>query len=112
MSSSLSSKQRKLCSQLRNFTGASERDAIFLLNQNRWNVEQAAEAFFEGGYTSAKTKKKKAIDKNLVNAWFDSYREDPEDNPDMFEDEGIEKFCSDIGIDPQDVVVLVIQLVN
>ena len=47
MSSSLSSKQRKLCSQLRNFTGASERDAIFLLNQNRWNVEQAAEAFFE-----------------------------------------------------------------
>ena len=108
MSSSLSSKQRKLCSQLRNFTGASERDAIFLLNQNRWNVEQAAEAFFEGGYTSAKTKKKKAIDKNLDNAWFDSYREDPEDNPDMFEDEGIEKFCSDIGIDPQDVVVLVI----
>ena len=108
MSSNLNSKQRKLVSKLRNFTGASERDAIYLLNHNRWIVEEAAEAFFDGGFASSKSRKRKAIDKKLVNSWFDSYREDPEDSPDAFEDEGIEKFCSDIGIDPQDVAVLII----
>ena len=75
--------------QLRNFTGASERLSIELLNQTRWSVEQAAELFFEKANEPPKLK----IDRDKVNAWFDTYLEDKAEESELFEDEGIEKFC-------------------
>jgi DCN1-like protein 1/2 len=77
--------------------------------------------------------KKSTISMDAVNAWFDSYIggndvavvaaavrlliyacpsvlacADPDDDEDTINEEGILKFCEDIGVDPQDLVVLVI----
>ena len=102
MSSRLNSRQRQAVMQLRNFTGASDRLSVQLLNQTRWSVEQAAELFFEKANEAPRIK----INKDKVNVWFDTYLEDKAEESELFEDEGIEKFCADIGVDTQDVIVL------
>lgn len=51
--------------------------------------------------------KKSSVSIDAVNAWFDTYI-DPDDDEDTIHEEGILKFCEDIGVDPQDLVVLVI----
>ncbi|OQS07041.1 hypothetical protein THRCLA_00953, partial [Thraustotheca clavata] len=46
------------------------------------------------------------VNEAAIDAWFDTYAE--YDEPDSMIDDGILKFCDDIGIDAQDIVVLVI----
>lgn len=43
-----------------------------------------------------------------VEALFDAYKDDPDDPDDEMDDEGIEKFFGDAGIDTQDIAVLVL----
>eukprot|EP00644_Phytophthora_capsici_P006011 jgi/Phyca11/559091/estExt2_Genewise1.C_PHYCAscaffold_21071 len=68
---------------------------------------RAVDEFYASGGENLTPVKKSTVSMDAVNAWFDSYV-DPDDDEDTINEEGILKFCEDIGVDPQDVVVLVI----
>ena len=107
MSSKLNSRQRNALSQLRNFTGATEKVGIQLLSRNNWSVEVAAEAFFAGGYEASS--KQVSTDKKKINEWFDALLkcndEDTENTSDLDQD-AVVKFCEDIGVDPMEMIIL------
>lgn len=47
-----------------------------------------------------------AIDEKAVNEWFDKYKE--ADKPDLMAVDGMLSFCEDLGVDPEDVITLVL----
>ena len=83
------------------FVSCSERDAIGLLQQTNWDVQQAATLHFENQAANA-------VDPKKIDTWFNSYpREEGEDNE--MDGEGVMKFCEDIGVDFEtDAIVLAI----
>ncbi|CAK4080843.1 unnamed protein product [Aphanomyces euteiches] len=101
--SSLTSKQEASVKELVDFTNCSRDVAITLLRKHQWKVSTAADAFFDENANLASLN---TVNVDAINTWFDMYA-DP-DEPDSILDEGIMKFCDDIGIDAQDTVVLVI----
>mmetsp|Transcript_38766 Transcript_38766/g.51079 ORF Transcript_38766/g.51079 Transcript_38766/m.51079 type:complete len:264 (+) Transcript_38766:113-904(+) len=110
MSRNLSATQKQRVKQLCTFTGASSSQAVTLLQHSNWSVEAAADAFFtygfqlDGGAPAAPAVPQ--VDTTAINNWFNRYQD--EDDPDTITDDGITRFCEELGIDTQDVVVLVI----
>ena len=150
----MSSRQRKLIKEMRDFTGASKSTAKALLEQFSWDIQvrytargrlfgcpcetvtnallltptanilcvcsqHAADAFFAGNMGGAggggggggAGARAPAVDAGALRAWFETYQEPVEDGeglPPQMAAEGVMKFCGDIGIDPEDPVVLVV----
>mmetsp|Transcript_730 Transcript_730/g.879 ORF Transcript_730/g.879 Transcript_730/m.879 type:complete len:254 (+) Transcript_730:137-898(+) len=104
MSHSYSRSERALISQLQNFTGASFSQAAQLLKSNGWNIEVAADVTFSHG--DSFQPQVPEVDTQRIETWFAPYQ-DEESNNKMLVD-GISKFCEDLGIDPEDSVILVI----
>ncbi|OQR84745.1 hypothetical protein ACHHYP_12993 [Achlya hypogyna] len=100
---SLNSKQESQVKSLMDFTSCSRNDAVSLLRKHQWNVSTAADKYFEENANIAKLH---IVNEAAISAWFDTYADI--DDPDCILDDGILKFCEDIGIDAQDIVVLVI----
>lgn len=116
MSSQLNSKQKKQVTQLQQFTCiASAESAAALLAQLGWDVQRAADAYFSGAATlgaapgngaGAGASAGAAVDQAKIARWFASYCEP--DAPDEMGPEGIQKLCDELGVAPEDAVLLVI----
>ena len=104
----LGAAQRRTVGELRAFTGASVAQAVELLAATGWSIEQAADVFFTSGMVAeaAAGPAVPAVDLGKIDSWFDAYKE--EDSSDMMEAEGVQRFCEDLKLDPEDAVMLVI----
>ncbi|CAM9616275.1 unnamed protein product [Pylaiella littoralis] len=110
----LSASRRSSVNELCSFVGASQVESIALLSKFNWNVAEAADAFFSGDVDIAQLLASSApmppappaVDLQKLDAWFDRYV-DPEEKDSML-DEGIQKFYTELGVDTQDPVVLII----
>ncbi|RQM12172.1 hypothetical protein DD237_002819 [Peronospora effusa] len=103
---SLNDKKKKL-QAFKNTTNTNDSMAKSYLEKFSWDLMRAVDGFYANESESLTLAKKSTISMERVNAWFDSYI-DPDDDEDSINEEGILKFCDDIGVDPQDIVVLVI----
>ena len=98
---SLKRAQKDKVRSLQSFTGVSESRAIDLLSQVGWQLDAAADMFFMGGGGGSQP----SVDAVKVGELFDQYKEGDSDTISI---EGIEKLCSDLGIEPTDPLMLMI----
>jgi len=81
--------------------GISENNAIQFLKAAGWQLDMAAELY----YTSGGGGQSSSVDSAAISKLFDNYKEG---SSDKIEVAGIEKFCSDLGVDPSDPIMLII----
>mmetsp|Transcript_15106 Transcript_15106/g.26529 ORF Transcript_15106/g.26529 Transcript_15106/m.26529 type:complete len:260 (+) Transcript_15106:113-892(+) len=104
----LGKREKKLVTQFQRVTCAANRDeAMDMLDEAGWDVQEAANMYFSGYFAGAsRTPPVPTVDVDKINNWFAEYA-DP-DNTDTMQVDGIIKFCSDLGVSPEDAVLLVI----
>ncbi|KAI9906461.1 hypothetical protein PsorP6_004713 [Peronosclerospora sorghi] len=107
MASKFLNDKKKILQAFKNTTNADDAIAKAYLKKFSWDLMRAVDGFYANGGESLTSVKKSTVSMDLVNVWFDSYL-DLDDEEDIINEEGILKFCDDIGVDPQDIVVLVI----
>lgn len=104
----LSKKHQRKVKTLASFINASEMCCMELLERTSWDVETAANCFFAEGandpYATAEVSFE--INEAQANAWFNTYA-DAEAN-DMMLVDGILAFCSDLEVEPEDIVLLLL----
>ncbi|KAG1667415.1 hypothetical protein FOA52_004832 [Chlamydomonas sp. UWO 241] len=83
-------------------TGASEKVATECLRATQWSVEHAIDHYYASGLAAVP-----GASSNIksLDGLFDKYKES---DGDMIQAEGLVRFCEDLGVDPSDVVVLII----
>ncbi|KAL4435659.1 hypothetical protein ABPG74_018210 [Tetrahymena malaccensis] len=102
---SLNQNQKNKVQEFRNVTGASEQQAIELLNKTNYDVNSAVNKFYELGYTGTGQKQGTgAFDKKLETLFVQYATKDTQ----KIEIDGIVKFFEDLGVDIMDPVTLVI----
>lgn len=74
----LNSEQRKRVKALCAFIGVSESHARMILESNDWDVESAADDFFENPTPSPRSaavpvRQVSKVDREKINTWFDTY---------------------------------------
>jgi DCN1-like protein 1/2 len=115
MLAQLNSKQKKQVTQLQQFTCiANPESAAALLAQLGWDVQRAADAYFSGsavmaaapGTAAAAATNRATVDTGKLARWFATYCEP--DAPDEMGPDGIQKLCDELGVAPEDPVLLVI----
>ncbi|KAG7395711.1 Scaffold-type E3 ligase [Phytophthora boehmeriae] len=105
----LNDKKKKLLA-FKSTTNSNDSTAKSYLEKFSWDLMRAVDEFYANGGESlvpGSSKPVSSVSMEAVNSWFNTYV-DPDDDEDAINEEGILKFCEDIGVDPQDVVVLVI----
>uniref|UniRef100_K3W7W8 Defective in cullin neddylation protein n=1 Tax=Globisporangium ultimum (strain ATCC 200006 / CBS 805.95 / DAOM BR144) TaxID=431595 RepID=K3W7W8_GLOUD len=108
MSSKLSSDKKQKVQAFQNTTNARESTAKSYLEMFSWDLMRAVDEFYaNGGESNGAAETPAPVSQEAINTWFDTYVDEDED-VDTIPEEGILKFCEDIGVDPQDIVVLVI----
>jgi len=112
-SASLSANQRQKVTELCAFTGASTTQAVTLLQHAGWSIEAAADAYFTYGFQidgsgrqpgQSAYRLEPKVDTTKIDTWFQRYAD--EDDANLITDDGIVRFCADLGIDTQDFIVL------
>jgi DCN1-like protein 1/2 len=96
--------QKEKAKQFCVFTGASEKVAVELLTVFGWSLEAAVDAFFTGA-GSLGSSAGPAIDSAKVAEMFAKYKEA---DVDEIQVAGTERFCTDLGVDPSDPIMLII----
>lgn len=84
---------------------------IFSINvdSSEYEANVPSPSFFQGSSNSATNN----ASKSTLNKLFDSYREDPENEPDEVNINGTMQLLGDISVDPEDVATLIFsELVN
>ncbi|KAJ3071692.1 DCN1-like protein 2 [Podochytrium sp. JEL0797] len=106
--------QRTKATQFAAFTSADEKTAQAYLSRAGWKLEQACDAYFQDLTANPPPPKPKQratasssskVDKTRLNKLFDIYKEMDEDIIGL---EGTEKLCTDLNVDPMDVVTLIL----
>lgn len=108
MSRALTKPQREKISQFCGITGASSRVATDCLQIADWKVEVAIDYFFSSGLNYADASNRSTqprVDRAAIEQFFLQYKD--EDNDAILVD-GIVSLCSDLGVEPEDVVLLVL----
>lgn len=85
------------------FTGSSKEVAINCLKTFKWSVDHATNAYIDNAHTYKASSAPKVNSKKLKE-FFKKYA----DNDKAIEINGMVKLCSDLEVDPSDVVMLVI----
>ncbi|CAG9328596.1 unnamed protein product [Blepharisma stoltei] len=101
---SLNSRQREKLTQFISITGMQDAPARKYLNSKNWDLELAVDEFYNSGAQMPRDQPAPTNQKN-IESLFARYKGS---NPNQIESEGIEHFCRDLGIEPMDVVILVI----
>eukprot|EP00743_Colponemidia_sp_Colp-15_P001431 GILK01001569.1.p1 GENE.GILK01001569.1~~GILK01001569.1.p1 ORF type:complete len:269 (+),score=48.58 GILK01001569.1:61-807(+) len=99
---SLNRAQREKISEFCSVTGGTDKIANDYLKRFNWNLEQAVDGYFLNPPANVVP----PVDQSKLNALFAKYQ-DPGDSS-IISAEGIGMFCEDLGVDPLDVVTLVI----
>lgn len=98
----LSRAQRDKITQFKGITGANEKVASDCLKSASWSLEAAIEVFYSGAEDLHSAGR---LDHRVLEALFQKYK-DPHD--DIVSVDGISTFCQDLGVDPADIVMLVL----
>lgn len=93
--------QKDKIGNFRAITGASEKIAIDCLKVSNWGVEAGIDYFYSSGISSTVS----SIDPRAIENMFNKYKDK---DGDTITGEGIMRLCSDLGVEPADVVMLVI----
>ncbi|PNS19296.1 hypothetical protein CAC42_2473 [Sphaceloma murrayae] len=102
MPPSYSSAQKAAIQQYVALTQSDKTTAAKLLKQYNWDVQAAANSFFSGGSHNASNPHKAKLTK-----LFESYRENPAEEPDEVNMEGMGKMMSDMDVNMESVDLLV-----
>lgn len=102
---SLKRPQKDKAKQFCMVTGANEKVAVELLSVFSWNLDAAVDAFFTGGAAGLGSSSRPAVDSAKVAEAFAKYKEP---GSDTIEVQGTERFCTDLGVDPSDPIMLII----
>tara|TARA_B110001452_G_scaffold35089_1_gene27032 strand:+ start:328 stop:1101 length:774 start_codon:yes stop_codon:yes gene_type:complete len=102
---SLKKDQKAKAKQFCVFTGANERAAVELLTIFSWNLDAAVDAYFTGGGAGLGGSSGPAVDSAKVAEVFAKYKEPDEDTVQI---SGTERFCTDLGVDPSNPIMLII----
>ncbi|GFR46472.1 hypothetical protein Agub_g8049 [Astrephomene gubernaculifera] len=100
----LTKQQKDKITQFRSITGSSEKLANDCLKSTGWGVEQAIDYFYTSGLAN-QTSSSGGLDLRAIEALYQQYKEPGEE---LISVDGITRFCSDLEVDPTDIVVLVI----
>ena len=98
--SGLNKEQKSLLNSFIRVTNASSRDAVSCLTTSYWNLEPAINLYFSGDMGKRSKPKNKAL--------HDLYLKYEDSQAKKIMADGIIQFCEDIGVDPTDVVMIVI----
>ncbi|KAK5118954.1 hypothetical protein LTR62_000165 [Meristemomyces frigidus] len=102
MPSTYTAQQKTAISEFTGITQADKSSAAKLLKQFHWDVRSAVNAYFNNPATSNLNPTRKSL-----STIFDSYRDDPRNEPDLIDVEGTGKLLNNIGIELDDVGALV-----
>ncbi|GLD91944.1 hypothetical protein PINS_up000477 [Pythium insidiosum] len=104
----LSKDKKEKVELFKSTTNAGDKVARSYLEMHNWDLGRAVDGFYSNGGEGMidDSQDDASVSAEAIDGWFDQYA-DPEDE-DTINDDGILKFCEDIGIDAQDIVVLVI----
>ncbi|PSK43099.1 hypothetical protein B9Z65_7053 [Elsinoe australis] len=102
MPPSYTSAQKAAISQYVALTQTDKTTAAKLLKQYNWDVQTAANSFFSGGSNMASNPHKAKLTK-----LFDSYRENPAEEPDEVNMEGMGNMMGDMNVNMESVDLLV-----
>jgi DCN1-like protein 1/2 len=101
----LSKGQRDKVSQLAAITGASTRAAVECLQVSGWVMEAAVDCWYSSGMAQAVEGAAPRVDRTAITQLYQHYK-DPDTEAVLAE--GIMKLCEDLGIEPEDTVMLVL----
>lgn len=102
-SRSLTKQQRERINQFVGVTGSSSKVAVECLQLTNWAVEPAIDYYYSSGYLA--TGQSTRIDRNALHQLFTKYKDPTQD---AILAEGIIQLCEDVGVDPEDLVMLVL----
>ncbi|GBG26548.1 Defective in cullin neddylation protein 1 [Hondaea fermentalgiana] len=97
-----------MVSDLQQFCGLRDRQAATdALEAAHWDLELAGDYILcAAANASAAAPTPPPVDLTKINAWFETYAE--EDQPETMQVDGIVKFCQDLEVSPEDIVLVVI----
>eukprot|EP00746_Dinoflagellata_sp_MGD_P127160 gnl/MRDRNA2_/MRDRNA2_61810_c0_seq2.p1 gnl/MRDRNA2_/MRDRNA2_61810_c0~~gnl/MRDRNA2_/MRDRNA2_61810_c0_seq2.p1 ORF type:complete len:250 (+),score=45.96 gnl/MRDRNA2_/MRDRNA2_61810_c0_seq2:145-894(+) len=101
MSGALNRSQREKVTNFQAVTGAPAKLAAEFLKRYSWSLDQAVDVFFMEGHSYPS--KVEAVNPSKVDAMFRKYASE---SSNAIESDGIEAFCSDIGVSTLDPVTL------
>ncbi|KAL9000279.1 MAG: hypothetical protein Q9169_000996 [Polycauliona sp. 2 TL-2023] len=96
--------QKSAIQQFTGFTHTKESVAAKQLKNHNWNIEQAIDAYFQSNNTS----KDASSGNQSLTKLFDSYRDDPKNEPDTIGVEGSMRYLQDLGLSLEEPVVFAI----
>lgn len=97
----LSKENKARVQQFVAITGASEKVAGECLKKTSWNLEPAIDHFYSSGLAATSS----CTNQPQIHALYLKYKEK---DGDMIQADGVAAFCEDLGVDPADIVMLVI----
>ncbi|KAK9814215.1 hypothetical protein WJX72_002410 [[Myrmecia] bisecta] len=100
--------QKDKAEQFKAITGANDKNTLHCLAAGQWVVEAAIEVFYTSAFpesSSTASTSGPRLDAAALEQLYQRYR-DP--NSDQILAEGVGQFCSDLNVDPEDVIMLVI----
>lgn len=86
-------------------TGADQRVAVECLQLGGWSVESAIDYFYSSGMAAMPTRSGPKLDRDAIHRLYLHYK-DPDSDEILAE--GIGKLCEDLGVEPDDIVMLVL----
>ncbi|KAG2444397.1 hypothetical protein HXX76_001150 [Chlamydomonas incerta] len=100
--SKLSKAQKAMLSEFRSATGASDKVGLECLAESHFDCEKAIDDFFTSGMADQPGSRG---GRRAAEALYRRYKEPGEDHIGV---DGVQKFCEDLGVEPSDIVMLVI----
>jgi DCN1-like protein 1/2 len=107
----LNRSQREKVQNFLSFTNASEKCAIEMLTNQNWNLEIAVDSFFNNPPSNAYDEDFSGfVDENKILQLFGKYKshEKEEEEEEKIKYEGLENFMKDLGVDPNDIIMLIL----
>ncbi|KAK9866866.1 hypothetical protein WJX84_011561 [Apatococcus fuscideae] len=100
----LDKSQKEKVAQFQSISGTSVATAIHCLQASNWTSELALDIFFSNDFPEV-AEEEPAVDERAIARLFKKYKDKQQD---AILAEGIQQFCDDLGVDPADIVMLVI----
>lgn len=96
--------QKEKVAQFQSISGTSVATAIHCLQASNWASELALDIFYSSDFPEA-SEEEPAIDEDAIVKLFENYKDKQQD---AILAEGIQQLCDDLGVEPEDIVMLVI----
>ncbi|KAG8812064.1 Scaffold-type E3 ligase [Serendipita sp. 401] len=105
MSKVSKTQQDSLTAEFVSITGSTTKDAQSYLKKAAWRLEVAMDAYYNNPPPTTAGSSSKVADPQKISALFDKYKEPDEADIGI---DGTIKLCKDLGVEPEDVVMLAV----